>query len=84
MLSLMRGVCTAVEFMHTYKMPTGARTRYTAKNPILDDDDTDDHQQNRALLSSQGQQETSSGIETHAPGKEGDVVPWAHRDIKPG
>ncbi|KAI7877899.1 kinase-like protein [Lichtheimia hyalospora FSU 10163] len=84
MLAIMRGVCTAVEYMHTYKMPTGTRTKYTAKNPILDDDDTNDDQQNRALLSSQGQQETSSGIETHAPGKEGDIVPWAHRDIKPG
>ncbi|KAI8139518.1 other/NAK protein kinase [Fennellomyces sp. T-0311] len=83
MLQLFRGVCTAVEFMHTYKGLRATRTGYTTKNPILDDEDAD-QQQRKALLSSASQQETSSAIETHAPGKEGEIVPWAHRDIKPG
>lgn len=80
MLEIFRGVCSAVEFMHTFKVPSGARTKYTTKNPILDDEDAE-HQQDRALLSSQ---EASSAIDTQVSGKEGQVVPWAHRDIKPG
>ncbi|KAI7859366.1 other/NAK protein kinase [Circinella umbellata] len=89
MLHLFRGVCTAVEFMHDYKGANNARTGYTTKNPILDDEGGEHHQsqqqqQSKPLLSSTSQQESSSAIETHAPGKEGEVVPWAHRDIKPG
>ena len=89
MLHLFRGVCSAVEFMHDYKGPNNARTAYTTKNPILDDEGGEQHQsqqqqQSKPLLSSTSQQESSSAIETHAPGKEGQVVPWAHRDIKPG
>ncbi|KAI9496663.1 other/NAK protein kinase [Zychaea mexicana] len=88
MLHLFRGVCSAVEFMHDYKGASGARTGYTTQNPILDDEGGDHHhqqqQQTKPLLSSTSQQETSSAIETHTPGKEGEVVPWAHRDIKPG
>ncbi|KAI9316534.1 kinase-like domain-containing protein [Dichotomocladium elegans] len=79
-LHIMRGVASAVEYIHTFKAPTGARLRYNDEEA-----DMNQHRQDRAaLLGSQSQQDTSSAIQTHTPGKEDEILPWAHRDIKPG
>lgn len=84
MLTLFRGVCSAIQYMHTYKRPGGGRRQYPAKNPITGGEDDVHRQDTAPLLSGQTHQEQSSSIETHPPGKEDDIIPWAHRDIKPG
>lgn len=74
-------MCNAVEYLHTFKAPRGVRSKYAPEQsqPIHDADD-----QRQALLSGGQHQDQSTTIETHAPGKEDEPVPWAHRDIKPG
>jgi serine/threonine kinase 16 len=76
LLRQFRDVCSAVEYMHTFKSKGGARHYYGANPMVLDDG----HHQ--ALLG--GQQEQVEGQNDAAKGEKGEIVPWAHRDIKPG
>ncbi|CAO3625975.1 unnamed protein product [Cunninghamella echinulata] len=82
MLQLFHDVCVAVAYLHSYKRPGVTRKTYAANGQHPMDDE--DHRQDQALLSGQHHQQESSRIETHKPGMEHEIVPWAHRDIKPG
>ncbi|KAI8069565.1 kinase-like domain-containing protein [Gongronella butleri] len=77
LLQLFHDVCVAVAYLHTYKPPGATRTTYEAQ---VDED----RQDRQALLSGQQLPNQSSNIQTHKPGQEHEIVPWAHRDIKPG
>ncbi|KAI8096776.1 kinase-like domain-containing protein [Halteromyces radiatus] len=85
MLQLFHDICVSVAYLHTYKPPGATRTQYAAngQNP-MEDDNNHPRQDQQPLLSGQQQQQESSRIETHKPGMENEIVPWAHRDIKPG
>jgi serine/threonine kinase 16 len=73
MLRLFRDVCVAVEAMHTYVAQGSARLLYEPNQIITPED--------QALLS---QHEEASGTTISQGGQQGEMVPWAHRDIKPG
>ncbi|KAI8374433.1 kinase-like domain-containing protein [Radiomyces spectabilis] len=83
-LQLFHGICIAVQVLHTYKAASGVRTHYesSGQNTIEDEHNHTDDRQDQALLSNQVQQDAS--VVAPLPGKEGDIIPWAHRDIKPG
>ncbi|ORX59577.1 kinase-like protein [Hesseltinella vesiculosa] len=78
LLQLFHDVCIAVAYLHNYKPPRATTTAYAAQ--------TDDgpRQDREALLAGQQLQNQSSTIQTHQPGQEHEIIPWAHRDIKPG
>ncbi|KAI7900038.1 protein kinase [Cokeromyces recurvatus] len=79
MIQIFREICEAVEVLHTYKAQGGARVMYEPSQAISPEEENKQDQQ--ALLSHQ--QEQPSGV-TKMDGKRGEIVPWAHRDIKPG
>jgi serine/threonine kinase 16 len=79
MLRLFKDVCEAVKYLHTYKTRGSARTMYSANQGISTEDE---HSQDReALLRNQQDQPSGEQIQM---GERGEIVPWAHRDIKPG
>ncbi|KAL7313194.1 Serine/threonine-protein kinase env7 [Mucor circinelloides] len=78
MLRMFREVCVAVEALHTYKAQGGARVLYAPSQVISPEDE---NRQDEALLSHSQDQPSGGQLET---GKRGEMVPWAHRDIKPG
>ncbi|KAL9551649.1 hypothetical protein MBANPS3_004163 [Mucor bainieri] len=78
MLRMFREVCVAVEALHTYKAQGGARVLYAPSQVISPEDE---NRQDEALLSHTQDQPSGGQLET---GKRGEMVPWAHRDIKPG
>ncbi|CAO3609554.1 unnamed protein product [Cunninghamella blakesleeana] len=82
MLQLFHDICVAVAYLHNYKRPRVTRKTYTANDHPMEDEQN--HRQDQSLLSGQQFQHESSRIETHKPGMEDEIVPWAHRDIKPG
>lgn len=82
MLQLFHDICVAVAYLHSYKRPGVTRKTYSANDHPMEDENN--HRQDQALLSGQQFQHESSRIETHKPGMEDEIVPWAHRDIKPG
>ncbi|KAI9343803.1 other/NAK protein kinase [Pilaira anomala] len=79
MMRMFREICVAVKAMHTYKAKGGARVMYEPSQVITTEDE---NRQDEALLS-RNPQDDSTGDQV-APGKRGEMVPWAHRDIKPG
>lgn len=80
MIRMFREMCVAVEALHTYKAQGGARVMYEPSQVISTEDES---RQDEALLSRNPQDESAGG-EQVAVGKRGEMVPWAHRDIKPG
>lgn len=79
MMRMFREICVAVKEMHTYKAKGGARAMYEPSQVITTEDES---RQDEALLS-RNPQDDSTGDQV-ALGKRGEMVPWAHRDIKPG
>lgn len=75
MLRVFRDVCESVHYLHTYKTKGSARTMYATNQPMTTEDDRE------ALLRNQQDQPSGEQIQM---GERGEVVPWAHRDIKPG
>lgn len=81
MLRMFRDICVAVKAMHTYIAQGGARVMYAPAQVISPEEEN--RQDNEALLSRNPQDENAGG-EQVSVGKRGEMVPWAHRDIKPG
>ncbi|CAO3652199.1 unnamed protein product [Mucor hiemalis] len=80
MLRMFREICVAVRAVHTYKAQGGARAMYQPSQVISPEEE---NRQDEALLANNPQDESAGG-EQIAMGKRGEMVPWAHRDIKPG
>ncbi|KAI8362748.1 other/NAK protein kinase [Blakeslea trispora] len=78
MLRIFRQVCVAVRYLHTYKAKGGARVMYEPSQVMSAEEES---RQDEALLNGHQEQPSGEQIET---GKRGEIVPWAHRDIKPG
>ncbi|KAI8995008.1 Pkinase-domain-containing protein [Pilobolus umbonatus] len=78
MLVLFLHVCDAVKAMHTYTSQGGAKTQYQPLHSISPDEES---RQDKTLLLSENTQ-NQTGDQTM--GKRGELLPWAHRDIKPG
>ncbi|ORZ09796.1 other/NAK protein kinase [Absidia repens] len=86
MIQLFHDICVSVAYLHTYTPPKATVTQYSnnSQNPMDEDDQHHPRPDRQALLDGQQRQNESSRIETHKPGMENQIVPWAHRDIKPG
>lgn len=80
MLRVFRDVCQAVHYLHTYKTKGAARTLYDT-NQTMSTEDEHHSQDREALLRNQQDQPSGEHIQM---GQRGEIVPWAHRDIKPG
>ncbi|KAI8889444.1 kinase-like protein [Backusella circina FSU 941] len=76
MLRLFRDVCVAVEAMHTYVAQGSSRLLYEPNQIITPE--------NQALLSNQDEPSGGQSTTISQGGQKGEMVPWAHRDIKPG
>jgi serine/threonine kinase 16 len=81
MIRMFRDICIAVQALHTYTAQGGARVMYEPSQVISPEEES---RQDEALLSRTQQQDQSTGGQQVAVGKKGEMVPWAHRDIKPG
>lgn len=79
MLRVFRDVCEAVQYLHTYKTRGAARTLYETNQAMSTEDERS--QDREALLRNQQDQPTGEQIQM---GERGEIIPWAHRDIKPG
>ncbi|KAF7725790.1 hypothetical protein EC973_009407 [Apophysomyces ossiformis] len=82
MLRTLREVCSAVEALHTYRAPGVARAAYASNGIAAADQEEIDDQQRRALLSEQGHHQQDTSVVQSV--SRGEILPWAHRDIKPG
>ncbi|KAI9290283.1 other/NAK protein kinase [Umbelopsis sp. AD052] len=88
MLRLFRDVCKAVKVLHTYKVTeSGGRATSMSEDDENEHTDIGQEQPSQALLTNEEQQEEEpatvnvSNMETE---NVGELVPYAHRDIKPG
>lgn len=80
MIRMFKEICVAVRVFHTYKAQGGARVMYAPSQVISPEEES---RQDEALLSNNPQDESVGGEQVNV-GKRGEIVPWAHRDIKPG
>jgi serine/threonine kinase 16 len=78
MLRLFREICVGVRVMHTFRGRSAARIQYEPTHAMTHEEES---RQDQALLGGSHQEQSTGGIA--AEGK-GEVIPWAHRDIKPG
>ncbi|ORE02907.1 kinase-like protein [Rhizopus microsporus var. microsporus] len=78
MFRLFREICVGVRVMHTFRGQSAARIQYEPTHAMTHEEES---RQDQALLGGSHQEQSTGGIA--AEGK-GEVVPWAHRDIKPG
>lgn len=78
MLRLFREICVGVRVMHTFQGQSAARTQYEPTHAMTHEEES---RQDQALLGGSHQEQYTGGIA--AEGR-GEVIPWAHRDIKPG
>lgn len=83
MLKLFRGVCYAIRSMHTYTLPSV---------PLTNENEDDMNNAEASLMAGDANansahvlgQEADEESGMQADGTPGDVIPYAHRDIKPG
>ncbi|CAG8487740.1 10864_t:CDS:2 [Cetraspora pellucida] len=70
MLKIFRGICYAVRALHNYKLPSVYRTEFTNGNTLP----------NGPIINNN----ILSQVASTQPQAEENIVPFAHRDIKPG
>ncbi|KAG1455525.1 hypothetical protein G6F46_005575 [Rhizopus delemar] len=78
MLQLFREICVGVQVLHTYRGQGGARIQYESNQPMSHEEES---RQDQGLLSGNHQEQSTGGVASEGTGE---IVPWAHRDIKPG
>ncbi|KAG1445980.1 hypothetical protein G6F56_009726 [Rhizopus delemar] len=78
MLQLFQEICVGVKVLHTRRGQSGARVQYESSQNMTQDDES---RQDQGLLSGNHQDQSTGGVASEGTG---DIVPWAHRDIKPG
>ncbi|KAG2179073.1 hypothetical protein INT43_001923 [Umbelopsis isabellina] len=86
MLRIFKDVCKAVKYMHTYKVTESSPVTITEDEDAADQLDMGQERSSQALLTHEESAEEPatvpvSNVETE---NVGEMVPYAHRDIKPG
>ncbi|GAB5589045.1 Serine/threonine-protein kinase env7 [Umbelopsis nana] len=88
MLSMFRDVCKAVKAMHTYKVKESIS--HSGDSGISEEDeaeqaDIDQERSSQALLTEEQEEEPATvNVSSTETENVGEIVPYAHRDIKPG